>query len=221
MIKLVIVDDHTLFREGLASIIQSEPDIEIVGMAGSVLESLEVVRRTKPDLILMDYTLPDGTGADATQMILDEFPDSIIIFLTVSENDDNLLAAIRSGAKGYLIKNMSPSKLVNALRSVIQGEAALSRKMTRTLIERIADKGTPLGADQMDPGLQLLTSREMDVLVEIVKDATNKEIAQALGISVFTVKNHISNILSKLSLNNRREAASLARKFNIGPAEKI
>ena len=215
MIRLVIVDDHTLFREGLASIIQSEPDIEISGLAGSVLESLEVVRKTQPDLILMDFSLPDGTGADATQMILDEFPDSIIIFLTVSENDDNLLAAIRSGAKGYLIKNMSPSKLVNALRSVIQGEAALSRKMTRTLIERIANKDTPIGADQMDPGLRQLTSREM------VKDATNKEIAQTLGISVYTVKNHISNILSKLGLANRREAASLARKFNIGPAEKL
>jgi DNA-binding NarL/FixJ family response regulator len=216
MIELVIVDDHTLFREGLASIIQMEPDIEVSGLAGSVQEAVDVVRKLKPDMVLMDFTLPDGTGADATRLILNEQPDCQIIFLTISESDENLYSAIRSGAKGYLLKNMSPSKLVSSLRRVIDGEAALSRKMTLSLIDRIADQDKSGFSDQMHPALKQLTSREMEVLEEIVKDASNKEIALRLRISVNTVKNHISSILSKLELNNRREAATLARRYNIG-----
>src|SRR5512134_2152995 len=109
--KILIVDDHVLFREGLASIIRSEPDINIAGMAGTVSEAVELARLNKPDLILMDFTLPDGTGADATRMILTEHPKCKIVFLTMLEEDENLFTAIRSGAKGYLLKNMQPHKL--------------------------------------------------------------------------------------------------------------
>ena len=128
MIKLVIVDDHTLFREGLASIIQLEPDIEVSGLAGTVQEAVDIVRSLKPDMVLMDFTLPDGNGAEATRLVLNEHPDCKIIFLTMSDSDENLFAAIRSGAKGYLIKNMSPAKLVATIRSVQRGESALSRR---------------------------------------------------------------------------------------------
>src|SRR6185503_11174437 len=136
--KVIIVDDHILFREGLASIIRSEPDIEIAGMTGTVQEAVEMASLVKPDLILMDFTLPDGTGADATRMILNGHPECKIVFLTMSEQDEDLFAAIRSGAKGYLLKNMHPQKLVVALRSVQKGESALSRSMTMRLMEELS-----------------------------------------------------------------------------------
>ena len=162
MIKLIIVDDHTLFREGLASIIQAEPDIEVSGLAGTVQEAVEVVRQLKPDIVLMDYSLPDGTGADATRMVIEEHPDCKIVFLTMSESDENLFEAIRSGAKGYLLKNMSPSKLVTTIRSVQRGESALSRSMTLRLMEELSRMKEPERLD--DSSLAKLTRREMDVL---------------------------------------------------------
>lgn len=216
MIKLVIVDDHTLFREGLASIFQMEKDIDVVGLAGSVEEALFFVRKLKPDMVLMDFSLPDGTGVDATRLILKELPNCQIIFLTISERNEDLYAAIRSGAKGYLLKNMKPGDLVRSLRQVISGEAALSRKMVLSLIDQIADEERKLASGKLHPILKQLTIRELEVLEEIVKDSSNKEIASVLGISLYTVKNHISNIINKLGVTNRREAASLARKNKIG-----
>ena len=112
--KIMIVDDHVLFREGTAAIIRSEPDIEIVGLAGSVREAFEMARQVRPDIVLMDFGLPDGNGVDATRLILSEHPECKIVYLTVYEEDENLFAGIRSGAKGYLLKNIRPSKLVAA-----------------------------------------------------------------------------------------------------------
>lgn len=213
MIKLVIVDDHALFREGLASIIQVEPDIEITGLAGSVQEAVEVVRTLKPDIVLMDFTLPDGTGADATRLVLDEYPDCKIIFLTMSDNDENLFAAVRSGAKGYLMKNMSPSKLVTTIRSVQQGESALSRSMTLRLMEELSRTKEP--DRQGDVSLAKLTRRELDVLRELTTGKTNKEIAEHLFISENTVKYHVHSILEKLDLTNRRAAAKFAKEHGL------
>jgi len=213
MIRLIIVDDHTLFREGLASIIQLEPDIEVSGLAGTVQEAVEVVRQLKPDMVLMDYSLPDGTGADATRLVLDEHPDCKVIFLTMSDTDENLFAAIRSGAKGYLVKNMSPSKLVTTIRSVQQGESALSRSMTLRLMEELSRTKEPerLG----DTSLAKLTRREMDVLHELATGMTNKEIAKRLYISENTVKYHVHSILEKLNLSDRRAAAKFAKEHGI------
>ena len=213
MIRLIIVDDHTLFREGLASIIQLEPDIEVSGLAGTVQEAVEVVRQLKPDMVLMDYSLPDGTGADATRLVLDEHPDCKVIFLTMSDTDENLFAAIRSGAKGYLVKNMSPSKLVTTIRSVQQGESALSRSMTLRLMEELSRTKEPerLG----DSSLAKLTRRELDVLRELATGITNKEIANRLYISENTVKYHVHSILEKLNLPGRRAAAKFAKEHGI------
>lgn len=213
MIRLVIVDDHTLFREGLASIIRLEPDIEVSGLAGSVQEAVDIVRTLKPDIVLMDFTLPDGTGADATRMVLKEDPDCKIIFLTMSEEDENLFAAIRSGAKGYLLKNMSPSKLVATIRSVQQGESALSRTMTLRLMEELSR--TKESENLGDATLAKLTRREMDVLREIAKGSTNQEIAKQLYLSENTVKYHVHSILQKLGLPSRRAAASFAKEHGI------
>jgi two-component system nitrate/nitrite response regulator NarL len=205
--KIIIVDDHVLFREGLASIIRSERDIEVVGMAGTVQEAVEIVATTKPDLILMDFSLPDGTGAEATRAILEKYPKCNIIFLTMSEEDDHLFAAIRSGAKGYLLKNMRPQKLIATLRSVQRGESALSRSMTLRLMEELArTKEAPRGDDAT------LTRRELDVLRELATGSSNQEIAERLCISENTVKYHVHSILDKLGLTDRRDAAAYARE---------
>ena len=213
MLKLVLVDDHALFLEGLASILRLEPDIEIVGLAGSVKEAVEMVHSLKPEIVLMDFSLSDGTGADATRMILDEHPECKIVFLTMSENDENLFSAIRSGAKGYLLKNMSPSKLVATVRAVQRGESAVSRAMTLRLMEELSRTDEP---DKFrDSQVETLTQREMEVLRELAKGMTNREIAEQLYISKNTVKYHVHSILDKLDLPNRGEAAKFAKKHGL------
>lgn len=205
--KIIIVDDHVLFREGLAAIIRSESDIEIIGQAGSVREASELVQTLKPDMVLMDFGLPDGTGADATRAILQQHPDCKIVFLTMSEEDEDLFAAIRSGAKGYLLKNMRPAQLISSLRSVQQGESAISRSMTLRLMEELARTKEPPRVDE-----PTLTRRELDVLRELASGCSNQEIAERLFISENTVKYHVHSILEKLNLTDRRDAAIFARE---------
>jgi DNA-binding NarL/FixJ family response regulator len=208
--KLLIVDDHVLFREGLAAIIRPERDFQIAGMAGTVKEAVELAGTTQPDMILMDFTLPDGTGADATRLILGAQPQCKIVFLTMSEEDEDLLDAIRSGAKGYLLKNMQPQKLVVALRSVQNGESALSRSMTMRLMEELSrtKKPEPLQSST-------LTHREMDVLRALAAGLSNQEIAGKLFISENTVKYHVHSILGKLGLTDRKEVAAYAREHGL------
>ena len=209
--KIVIVDDHILFREGLAAIIRSESDIEIVGQAGNVQEAVATVRALKPDMVLMDFGLPDGTGAEATQAILQEHPACKIVFLTMSEQDEDLFAAIRSGAKGYLLKNMRPSKLISSLRSVQQGESAISRSMTLRLMEELArTRETPRSPEPVT-----LTRREIEVLRELASGFSNQEIAEHLFISENTVKYHVHSILEKLNLSDRRDASAYARQHGL------
>ena len=211
--RILIVDDHNLFREGLAVIIQQEADIEVVGMVGTVQEAVEVALALKPDIVLMDYSLPDGSGADATRQIIQDYPTCKVVFMTMSDKDEDLLAAIRSGAVGYLMKNMTPSKLVAALRSVQQGESALSRSMTLRLMEELSrtKEPEPFG----DPALGRLTRREIDVLAELAAGKSNQEIAGQLYISENTVKYHVHSILKKLNLRDRSEAARFAREHGV------
>lgn len=213
MIRLLIVDDHVLFREGLAAIIRSEPDIEVVGFAGSVKEAVEKAATSKPDIILMDFAMPDGTGAEATRRILKEYPECRIVFLTMSDESDDLFAAIRSGAKGYILKNIHPSKLVASLRSVQQGESAISRTMTLRLMEELARSDVP--TRPRDPLLAKLTPRELDVLRDVATGMTNQEIATKLFLSENTVKYHVHSILDKLGFADRREASQFAREHGL------
>jgi len=213
MIKIIIVDDHILFREGLKAIIGSEPEIEIVGLAGSVEEAVELVRESRPDLVLMDFTLPDGTGADATRRILAEYPQCKVLFLTMSEADDDLFAAVRSGAKGYLSKNLRPSKLVAAIRAVQDGESALSPAMTLRLMEELSR--TRPAEQPVDPRLAKLTDRELDVLREMAIGKSNQEIADTLFLAENTVKYHVHSILGKLNLPDRKVVAAFAREHGV------
>ena len=210
MMRMILIDDHILFREGLAAIFRQASDINVVGMAGTVQEAVDMVRALKPDIVLMDFSLPDGTGADATRQIMQEYPDCKIVFMTISDKDEDLLAAIRSGAVGYLMKNMAPSKLMAALRSVQYGESALSRSMTLRLMKELSrtKESEPFG----DPAFGKLTSREKDLMAELAAGKSNQEIACQLNISENTVKYHVHSILKKLDLSDRTEVASFAKK---------
>ncbi len=209
--KILIVDDHVLFREGLAAIIRPQTDIEIVGMAGTVRDAVEMARSAKPDIILMDFNLPDGSGVDATRVILQEQPNCKVVFLTMSEQDEDLFAAIRVGAKGYMLKNIHPPELVAALRSVQQGESALSRAMTLRLMDELSRTKKSIGR----PAENTLTLRELDVLRAIATGMSNQEIGSHLFISENTVKFHVHSLLAKLNLSDRKEAASFAKEHGL------
>lgn len=208
--KVLVVDDQILFREGLMSLLRSTSDFQLVGYAGSVQEGREQAAQHKPDIILMDFSLPDGTGLDATRAILAELPDTKIIFLTVHESDENLFAALRLGAKGYMLKDISSSDLLASLRALNRGEKAVSRKMMSRIMDEFARTAQPAAGDEKLVGH--LSPRELDVIREIEAGATNLEIAQHLFLSINTVRHHTRNVLGKLGLKNRREVAAFARK---------
>jgi DNA-binding NarL/FixJ family response regulator len=208
----MIVDDHVLFREGLTSLLLGEQGMSVVAQAGSVREAITMARQHRPEVVLMDFSLPDGSGAEASQIILQEQPGCKIVFLTVYEADEKLLAAVRSGAKGYLLKNVPVSKLISSLRGLEEGEAALSRKMTARLMEELSRDRQ---VEEMKKNLPALSERELDVLRELVNGASNREIAQKLFISENTVKHHLHNILAKLDVHNRRQAVELARRTKL------
>ncbi len=213
MLNILLTDDHILFRQGLVSLLNSQPGFKIIGEASSVKESIIKARELKPDLVLMDFSLPDGTGLDATQAILADRPGTNIVFLTVHEEDDRLFAAIRSGAKGYLLKNVPIARLLDLLQGIERGEAALSLAMTSRVLDEFARLESPREPTYAVP--TKLTTRELEVLQELVSGATNREIAERFVIAENTVKNHVSNILSKLNLRNRREAANFARSHQL------
>jgi two-component system NarL family response regulator len=208
--RVLVVDDHILFRQGLVSLLQSEPDFEVVGQAGTLTEAIELAQELQPEMILMDFELPDGTGAEATQPILDANPECKIIFLTVYSSDEKLFEAIRSGAVGYLLKSIPINKLLAALRSVDAGEAAISRTMMRRVLVELSKSQLP---DAHTPDLiSLLTPRELDILRQLLTGASNKEIGARLYISENTVKHHVHSILEKLEVSNRHQAIQYAQE---------
>jgi DNA-binding NarL/FixJ family response regulator len=211
MIRVLIVDDHHLFGAGLAAIIQQEPDIQVVDIAGTVAEGVDAVDAHMPDIVLMDFNLPDGSGAEATRLILARHPACKVVFLSMSEKEDDLIAAIRSGAVGYLLKNMKPARLIATLRAVQNGESALSNAMTLTLMKELSRR--PSAETPSQAALKALTAREQEIFAHLAAGKSNQEIALALHISDNTVKYHVHSILTKLDLKDRKDAA---RFFNTG-----
>jgi DNA-binding NarL/FixJ family response regulator len=211
--NILLVDDHVLFRQGVAFLLDAQPDMTVLGEAASATEAIVKARELKPDVILMDISLPDGNGIDTARHILSELPDVHIIFLTVHEEDERLFEAIRHGGKGYLLKNMRTSQLLEMLRGITQGEAAISRKMATRLMDEFSKMREQLSDERVIQSQDvLLTTRELDVLKLAAAGKSNQEIATELVISLSTVKNHMRNILNKLQLKNRREAVAFAKR---------
>ena len=200
-IRVLLVDDHPLFRKGIASLLSSEPGFEVLGEASDGQEAIEKARDLMPDVILMDISMPGVNGLEATQRIKQEIPYVRIVILTVSDEDQNLFEAIKSGAQGYLLKKIEPQTLFQTLRGVLEGEAPLSRVMATKLLAEFARQRR--AASEPRTPTATLTEREKEVLGLLAAGKTNKEIAGALGIAENTVKNHLKNILEKLHLENR------------------
>jgi DNA-binding NarL/FixJ family response regulator len=212
-VRVLLADDHALFREGLAGIISAQPDMQVVGEANDGLEAFVKAQELKPDLILMDVQMPGMDGIDAVRQIKQVLPETIIVMLTVRGDDDMLFEALKNGAQGYLLKEIRSQALLEMLRGALQGEAAISPSLAgRVLLEfRRLSKGN-IAEKEDDSGL---TEREQQVLVQASKGATDKEIATTLNISLNTVKTHVRNILSKLHVRTRREAAKAAKARGI------
>lgn len=211
---VMLVDDHALFRQGLASLLSSQEGIEVVGQASDGYEALEKVRELVPDLILMDVKMPGLNGLEATKLIKGELPHTRIVILTVSEDDQDLFDAVRNGAEGYLLKTLRAEELFESLKGVFRGEAPISPSMAKKLLNEYAQlaRRLPQSSEHDHNGVvrDELTRREKEVLQLLSDGATDKEIAQQLCISRRTVKNHVHNILEKLQLQNRVQATAYA-----------
>ncbi|MFC1946641.1 response regulator [Chloroflexota bacterium] len=208
-IKVLIVDDHSLFRRGIADVLSSRDDLEVVGEAVDGLEGIEKARQLNPDVILMDLNMPNCSGLEAIQALQVEIPEINVLILTVSEMEEDLFASIKYGAKGYLLKNAEPDELIQAIYHVARGESIILPLMaTKLLIEfQNLSSGKKKKPDEDAGGL---SPREKDVLQLVAKGATNREIADSLFISENTVKTHLQNIMEKLHLANRSQAAAYA-----------
>jgi two-component system nitrate/nitrite response regulator NarL len=207
--RILLVDDHILFRKGLANLLDSQQDLEIIGEAGDGFEGVEKAKTLKPDLILMDVTMPRCNGPEATRLIMREMPDMQIVMLSVSDDDQDLFAAIRAGAMGYLLKSIKPDELFARLRGLAEGEAPINRLMAAKILREFARSPVqpePRPADWP----QEITEREREVLQCVAKGMSNREIGEALNIAENTVKNHVRSILDKLHLANRAQMAAYA-----------
>ncbi len=204
-LRILLADDHALFRAGIASLLRAWGQ-EIVGEARDGGEALDQARRLRPDLVLMDITMPGSDGLEATRLIKAELPETKIVMVTVSDDTDDLLQAIKNGADGYLLKDMSEEELSSTLEAVAAGVSALSP----VLAARIVDEFTRAGRTTAEAPLEALTPRETEVLRFLAAGATSREIASALGVTENTINFHVKNILSKLRLKNRAQAAVYA-----------
>ncbi|HLZ26288.1 MAG TPA: response regulator transcription factor [Chloroflexota bacterium] len=203
MLRIVLVDDHSLVREGLAGLLRYQADIEVVGEAADATGALDVVARVRPDLVLMDIDMPGEDGIAATRRLKIAHPEVAVVMLTVHDDVDRLVEAVKAGAQGYLVKNIRSAELLEDLRGVARGEAAISRRMAARLLEefRRSDEALPTPDTT-------LTNRELEVLELVAARQSNREIAANLVLSEHTVRNHLKNILGKLHMRSRRQAAA-------------
>lgn len=211
-ITVLIVDDHAMVRQGLRTFLELQDDIEVVGEASNGAEAVEQTRQLLPDVVLMDLVMPEMDGIAATRQICAFHPGAKVIALTSFAEDDKVFPAIKAGASGYLLKDVSPSDLVDAVRATHRGETQLHPDIAKKLMNQVAHRTEEPTPDE-------LTERELEVLRLIAGGLSNREIAKELVISEKTVKTHVSNILSKLHLADRTQAAIYALKRGLGPEE--
>ena len=209
--RILIVDDHALFRDSLRSLLTAR-DLEVVGEAGDGKEAIRLAWELKPDIVLMDLMMPEMDGLEATKRLAAELPEVKVIVLTAADDDAKLFEAIKSGAKGYLLKNLESSKFFELLEGVSRGEPALTPALARKLLDEFAR--APSRREREDP--DALTDRERDVLELMVEGTTtNRKLAKTLGVSENTVKFHVRNILDKLHLHNRAEVVGYALRHRL------
>ncbi len=205
-IRVLICDDHEVVREGLRGLIGRQPDMSVVGEAGTVAEAIETAARSKPDVVVMDVRLPDGSGVEACRSIREARPEVKVIMLTSYADDDALFASIIAGASGYLLKQTRGQAVADAITAVAAGRSLLDPDVTGKVLERLRESRAE------DPALASLTEQERKVLIGLAEGKTNRDIGESLFLSEKTVKNYVSRILDKLGLSRRAEAAAYMAK---------
>jgi len=209
--RVVLVDDHELVRLGLRTLIDDQPDLEVVGEAGTAAEAIRVVERTRPDVALMDIRIPGEGGIEATRQITTRFPQTKVVMLTSFADDDLVVRAIGAGAVGYVLKQVGNEELLRAIGAAARGEALLDPSTTARLLSRVREAERKADED----AFRDLSDRELDVLAEVAGGRSNAEIGQKLNLSEKTVRNYVSNILEKLHLTNRIELATYAVEHHL------
>lgn len=216
-IHVLIADDHTLFREGLKALLMSVPDVEPIGETATGQATIDAAMQYQPDVILMDIQMPDVNGIEATRRILRDSPHIGVIMLTMFEDDESVFAAMRAGARGYVLKGADQAVMLRAIRSVANGESLFSPEIAQRLMHFFSNL-PPQAPDEVFPEL---TEREREILTMIAKGDTNAAIADRLVISLKTVRNHVSNIFNKLQVADRTQAALRARQAGLGDRNEM
>ena len=209
MIRLVIAEDHQIVREGLRLFLQAQPDMDVVAEAADGRQALEALREHRPDVLLLDLMMPEVDGLAVLRQVPQVSPETKVLVLTSASDDRLVLPAVRAGAAGYVLKTISSAELAEAVRKVARGEPVLHPEITRMLMREVRQGPAAVAGEAF-------TQRELDVLSLLAHRLTNKEIAAELGISETTVKTHVRNILSKLGVSTRAEAARYAREQGLG-----
>ena len=220
MIRVAVADDQGLVRSGFVVLLRSAPDIDVVGEAANGTEAVDLVQRTRPDVVLMDIRMPEMDGLEATRRITanDGTASTRVLILTTFDLDEYVFEAMRAGASGFLLKDTLPEDLLAAVRVIAEGDALLAPKVTRRLIEQFAQAGPAAGAKTpapSHPGLELLTAREREVLAAVARGLSNAELAAELFMSPATAKTHVSRLLTKLGVRDRAQLVVIAYENGI------
>lgn len=214
-IRVLLVDDHALFRSGIKSLLQRHPEFEIVGEAGDGMEGVKRAAQLRPDVVLLDLHMPGLSGRDAAAMMAEEAPESHVLMLTVSEDAEDLIETLRAGACGYLLKNIEAETLTAAITKAAAGESVISPQMMGKLVQGVRGAPPKASTEAAAPAvvaseLNKLSPREREILVLVARGQSNKEIARTLDLAESTVKIHVQNVLRKLGLTSRVQAAVFA-----------
>jgi DNA-binding NarL/FixJ family response regulator len=214
-IRVLLVDDQALFREGLETLLSVHSDIQVVGQASNGQEAVKVATKVHPDVVLMDVRMPVLDGVRATHLLKEAMPQCRVIVLTTFDDDEYIFDALRTGAAGYLLKDVASARLVEAIRATARGESILEPSVAAKVIAEFTRVSSMVPSTQMEQLVEPLSKRELEILAWIARGASNKEIADQLFIAEGTVKNHVTHILGKLGVRDRTQAALKARELGL------